>query len=128
MGEDGKPKKKAGAAAAEPTADALAQAEAKGFAAATARAVAVMTHDDFGGRAKAAATLLGNAKLSALSADEIVELLADKPDEGQAAMQAALAADKNPELGTGGNADEKTAASGWKRAVAQVNARRVGRK
>jgi hypothetical protein len=126
MGEDGKPKKKAEVSASEPTSEALAQAEAKGFAAGTARAVGVMMHDDFGGRAKAAATLLGNAKLSSLSSDEIVDLMAGKPDEGAAAMAAALAADKNPELG-GGGSDASTAksdsAASWKRATAKVNDR-----
>lgn len=81
-------------------------AYAAGFAAATTRALAVMASDAFAGRAKAAATLLAKASLSA---DEITALLTDlgpaasggesDPEAGaRAEMQAALAETENSTL------------------------------
>lgn len=104
-------------------------AEARGFAAATARAVAVMSSDHFEGRATHAIKLLGNAKLSA---DEINAMLADMPDGTGASMLDAIRGN-NPNLGTGGGADASTSAPagqanhGWGSIHASVAAR-YGRK
>lgn len=95
MSDEEKAKKKEKMAADETA------AEARGFAAATARAVAVMSSEHFEGRAAHAVKLLGNAKLDA---NEIVTMLADMPDGTGASMLDAIRG-KNPNLGTGADAD-----------------------
>lgn len=117
------PAAKAIATRSEPVASASAgNAEARGFAAGTARAVAVMSSYHFEGRVAQAAKLLCNAKLSA---DEITTMLADMPDGSGAAMLAAIRG-RNPNLGTGGATEqtEPSAANnhGWAAIHARVRA------
>ena len=104
---------------------------ATGFAAATERAVAVMSSEHAEGRMAQAVKLLGNAKLSA---DEITGMLADMPDGSGAAMLDRIKAN-NPNLGTGGGSEgndtgqsEASADNhGWGKAHASV-AKQMGRK
>lgn len=107
--------------------DTEAAAEARGFAAASARFVAVMSSEHFEGRTAQALKLLGNAKLSA---DEIINMLADMPDGSGAAMLAAMRS-QNPNLGTGidasGGAPTNADNHGWGVIHARVAAR-YGRK
>lgn len=111
---------------------ALAAARAEGFAEAMARSNAVTGSEHYAGREALAATLLGNAKLSA---EDITTALAAAPqataaisasaDEGAAlaAMQAALAdtANSNIDAGAAPSADsDAAAASVWDKAQANV--------
>lgn len=114
------------AIAARPVAIATAvPAEARGFAAGTARAVAVIQSYHFEGRAEQAIKLLGNAKLSA---DEINQMLADMPDGTGAAMLAAIRG-RNPDLGTGGSTEQAKPSEannhGWPAIHARVRAERA---
>lgn len=134
QGEDGadgeasdagdKPNKNKGS---EASAAAIAKARAEGFRAGSARAAEVIGHDSFS--AAAAVKLLGNAKLDAMSADEIGELMGEQPDAGAREMLGALRGDKTPPLGSGGNADDgkgkADVAAGWGKATAKM-AQRFG--
>jgi len=95
----------------------------KGADDARQRALAVMASEHFTGRAPQAAKLLGNLKLSA---DEIIAMLADMPDQSGAEMLAAIRSQKNPDLGTGGGdaygERSPNVAAMWKRAQAQAAA------
>lgn len=99
-----------------------------GFAAATARATTVLASQHFAGHETQAAKLLANPKLSA---DEIVEMLADMPDGDGAKMLDAIKAGNNPKLGSGeggGSTSGSNSADnhGWGKAHANV-AKRYGR-
>ena len=112
MTPEEKAKKKEKMAADEVT------AEARGFAAATTRAAAVMSSEHFEGRAAQAVKLLGNAKLSA---DEITAMLADMPDGTGASMLDAIRS-KNPDLGTGSDAHVGAPAAGANHGWAAIQA------
>lgn len=106
-------------------------AYAAGFAAATARAAAVIGSDAFTGKAAAAVKLLGNSKLAA---DEITALLADAPTSAAASdpdaaarseMAAAIAETTNSNVDATGAAAKSThaasSASVWDQAYASTN-------
>jgi len=132
--KDGKCAKCADASASADAAHEGTPAYAAGFAAATARAVAVMGAEGFGGHIASASKLLGNAKLSA---DEITALLADAPATSAASdpeaaaraeMAAAIAETTNSNAdATGAGAKPNPAsasASVWDQAIASTGLKR----
>lgn len=117
--------------------DSKADAEASAFAAANARALAVMGGEHFASNPDLARAMLANDKLSA---DEINGFMAiaaagaPKPSQEdieaaqRAAMQAELAKGGNSNIdagngGAGANASQVDHSAGWNKAAAKANAR-----